>query len=202
MSSIHSLTKEQPSPTVAPSAVPDAPSHSHDAASSGLGRYVRRLSHNLTTREGLLGDYDYAWLCMPALPGMKGRKRVLPPFYALDAELPILLAGSSGLQHALAMLAGLIAPPIIFASSLNLDSVTQSYMISSSLIGCGECAITVEHWCLAYNIVIGILSLVQMSRIRLYKGYYLGTGMLTVVGTSFATLSTASSVSTELQSFS
>ena len=44
------------------------------------------------------------------------------------------------------------------------------------------------------EINLGILSLVQMSRIRLFKGYYLGTGLITVVGTSFATLSTASAV--------
>jgi len=33
-----------------------------------------------------------------------------------------------------------------------------------------------------------------MSRIPLFKGYYLGTGLISVVGTSFATLSTASAV--------
>ena len=49
-----------------------------------------------------------------------------------------LLAAASGLQHALAMLAGLITPPIIFASALSLDSATSAYMISASLIGCGE----------------------------------------------------------------
>lgn len=41
---------------------------------------------------------------------------------------------------------------------------------------------------------LGIMSLVQMSRIHLFKGYYLGTGLITVVGTSFATLSTANAV--------
>jgi uric acid-xanthine permease len=49
-------------------------------------------------------------------------------------------------------------------------------MISASLIGCG------------------ILSLVQMSRLKLWGRYYLGTGLLSVVGTSFATLSTAFAV--------
>lgn len=34
-----------------------------------------------------------------------------------------------------------------------------------------------------------------MSRIHLFRGYYLGTGLITVVGTSFATLSTANAVS-------
>ena len=41
----------------------------------------------------------------------------------------------------------------------------------------------------------GILSLVQMSRLKLFGGYYLGTGLISVVGTSFATLSTANAVS-------
>jgi hypothetical protein len=40
----------------------------------------------------------------------------------------------------------------------------------------------------------GMLSLVQMSRLKLFGGYYLGTGLITVVGTSFATLSTANAV--------
>jgi hypothetical protein len=62
----------------------------------------------------------------------------MPPFYALDAELPLFLAITSGLQHALAMLAGLITPPIIFAGALKLDSATSAYLISASLIGCGK----------------------------------------------------------------
>ncbi|EJD01748.1 xanthine/uracil permease [Fomitiporia mediterranea MF3/22] len=143
---------------------------------------AQRLKHKLTTREGWFGDYDYLWLCTPSLPlspskqSNHRRQRRLPPFYALDADIPLLLATACGLQHALAMLAGLITPPIIFATTLNLDTETQSYMVSASLIGCG------------------ILSLVQMSRLRLYKGYYLGSGLLSVVGTSFATLSTANAI--------
>jgi uric acid-xanthine permease len=92
-------------------------------------------------RHGWFGDYDYAWLCMPTLPFSTGSKRKVssgPPFYALDTDLPLFLAMTTGLQHALAMLAGLITPPIIFASSLNLDASMSSYMISASLIGCGE----------------------------------------------------------------
>ncbi|TDL30071.1 Xanthine/uracil permease [Rickenella mellea] len=165
MSSVGS-TKEQPAPIATPSPTPDR---------------HQKLVKKFTTREGWLGDYDYAWLCMPTLPFASGGKvNRSPPFYALEQELPILLALSCGLQHALAMLAGLITPPIIFASSLNLDSATQSYMVSASLIGCG------------------ILSLVQMSRIKLFRGYYLGTGLITVVGTSFATLSTANAIFTAL----
>ncbi|KIP02253.1 hypothetical protein PHLGIDRAFT_130842 [Phlebiopsis gigantea 11061_1 CR5-6] len=167
----HSIVKEQPEPTPAPQ-VP---------AGRG-GRLRARASHlarTFTTKEGWFGDYDYAWMCTPTLPCAvrSGRKKkTMPPFYALDSDLPILLALACGLQHALAMLAGLITPPIIFANALSLDAETSAYMISSSLIGCG------------------ILSLVQMSRLHLFKDYYLGTGLISVVGTSFATLSTANAI--------
>jgi hypothetical protein len=76
----------------------------------------------------------------------------------------------------LAMLAGLITPPIILSSALSLDGQLQSYLISACLIGCG------------------ILSSVQISRIKLWGRFRLGTGLISVVGTSFATLSTAFSV--------
>ena len=68
------------------------------------------VKRKLTTRRGWLGDYDYAWLCLPTLPFAK-RNRRPPPFYALDAELPLLLAIFTGFQHALAMLAGTHAAP-------------------------------------------------------------------------------------------
>jgi xanthine/uracil permease len=41
---------------------------------------------------------------MPSWPFSKTSRE--PPFYPLDAELPLALAIASGLQHALAMLAG------------------------------------------------------------------------------------------------
>ncbi|KAG9050435.1 hypothetical protein FS837_005508 [Tulasnella sp. UAMH 9824] len=141
---------------------------------------LEKTVHKVTTRDGWLGDYDFAWLCTPVLPWMKTKKSRAPPFYALDADLPLLLAIVCGFQHALAMLAGLITPPIIFASALSLDGKLSAYMISASLISCG------------------ILSLVQMSRIHLFGRFYLGTGLITVVGTSFATLSTAFSIFTAM----
>ncbi|TFK83210.1 xanthine/uracil permease [Polyporus arcularius HHB13444] len=155
-----------------PKAVPSPELATHKQGFRARATFVKR---KLTTRRGWLGDYDYAWLCLPSLPFAKRSQRP-PPFYALDAELPLTLAIFTGLQHALAMLAGLITPPIIFASALSLDSATSSYMISASLIGSG------------------ILSLVQLSRIPLFGGYYLGTGLISVVGTSFSTLSTANAI--------
>ncbi|KAI1796265.1 Xanthine/uracil permease [Ganoderma leucocontextum] len=174
--SFHSVTNEQPEKLPPPSLSQFQDPFAQRAW--GLGGRVKRIKWKVATRHGWLGDYDYAWLCMPNLPWKRGGKRAKtgPPFYALDSDLPIILAAASGLQHALAMLAGLITPPIIFANALNLDSEISAYMISASLIGCG------------------ILSLVQMSRLRLFGGYYLGTGLISVVGTSFATLSTANAI--------
>ncbi|KAF8918302.1 Xanthine/uracil permease [Mucidula mucida] len=138
---------------------------------------LSRIKEKVTTKAGWFGGYDYSWLCLPTMPFLRSYHTRSPPFYALDADMPLILAAASGLQHALAMLAGLITPPIIFASALNLDSQTSSYMISASLIGSG------------------ILSLVQMSRIRLFGGHYLGTGLISVVvGTSFSALSTANAI--------
>ncbi|KAL9933043.1 hypothetical protein V8E36_008298 [Tilletia maclaganii] len=45
-----------------------------------------------------------------------------------------------GLQHMLAMLAGLITPPTIFSTALSLPAETQAYMISTSLIVSGICS--------------------------------------------------------------
>ncbi|KAF8178010.1 xanthine/uracil permease [Pholiota molesta] len=95
---------------------------------------AERIKTKVTTKDGWIGDYDYAWLCTPKLP-FKHQANRPPPFYALDDDLPLVLAISSGLQHALAM------------------------------------------W-----------------RTPSFRGYYLGTGLISVVGTSFATLSTANAI--------
>ena len=132
----HSIVKEEPE-RVSPPAVRPHDYSSQDDPS--LRDKFRRAVRKFTTRDGWFGDYNYVWLCMPTLPFAIGgrKKRTMPPFYALDSELPLLLALACGLQHALAMLAGLITPPIIFASALSLDAETSAYMISASLIGCG-----------------------------------------------------------------
>ena len=136
--SIHTKSdtvEKQPEPIAAPSPHSEP---EHGPFYAGISGRLDYYKEKLTTRHGWLGEYDYAWLCMPTLPwGRKKGSKVAPPFYALDSELPILLAAASGLQHALAMLAGLITPPIIFASALSLDTETSEYMISASLIGCG-----------------------------------------------------------------
>ena len=144
--SMDSVTKQQPAPTAPPtltttSVTADAAATAQpNGASSFIKDKANWLRWKFTTREGWFGDYDYRWMCMPTLPISTKSSNVkrLPPFYGLNDELPLFLALSCGLQHALAMLGGLITPPIIFASSLNLDPEMRAYMISASLIGCGE----------------------------------------------------------------
>ena len=153
-----SIVADQPAPIAPPSHAyePHAnlDSSPRPRLSSSVQGFFSHFVTKLTTRNGWVGDYDYAWLCTPSLPFNVGKsssskpRRRAPPFYPLDSDLPLLLAATCGLQHALAMLAGLITPPIIFASALNLDAETSAYMISSSLIGCGTscpiCACSVK----------------------------------------------------------
>lgn len=133
----------------------------------------RSLIKTFTTRDGLIGDYDYAFLFMPNIPFVKKQRRAAP-FFSLHGKMPLFLALLLGFQHALSMLAGIITPPIILASTANLDSNTQAYLVSTSLIVCG------------------ILSSIQITRFHIpFTQYYIGTGIISVVGTSFATIPVA-----------
>lgn len=119
-----------------------------------------------------MGDYDYAALFTPNIPWLtaKRARKVEAPFFAIDARLPFLLAILLGFQHALAMLAGLTSPPLILAGSggANLSAADQQYVISAALIFC------------AFG------TAVQITRFKIWNtGYYIGTGLISVVGTSF-----------------
>lgn len=61
------------------------------------------------------------------------------PFFGLNDRMPVLLALLLGFQHALAMLAGVITPPIIIAGQggANLSADTSQYLVSTALIVCG-----------------------------------------------------------------
>lgn len=131
----------------------------------------RRVIRKWTTKDGFIGDYDYKYLFVPEIPFKKTLTK-RQPFFGLNSDMPLLLGFILGFQHALAMLAGVVTPPILIASAANLDSTTQEYLVSGSLI------------------VSGLLSCIQITRFHIYKTpYFLGTGLLSVVGTSFATIS-------------
>ena len=158
---IRAMVSAQPEPIPSPKVESGHQLESTSPRTSPIRQTLKKYKQKVTTKEGWLGDYNYAWygsiqsfstssihsskinifrLCTPSLPCLYRNDKRQPPFYALNQELPLLLAITCGLQHALAMLAGLITPPIIFASALNLDNATSAYLISASLIGCGMCA--------------------------------------------------------------
>lgn len=87
-------------------------------------------------RDGLIGTYDYAFLFKPNLPFMKKVRRAAP-FFGLHDRMPVFLALLLGFQHALAMLAGVITPPIILSNAAHLTGSQQRYLVSTSLIVCG-----------------------------------------------------------------
>ncbi|EHY57935.1 Uric acid-xanthine permease [Exophiala dermatitidis] len=140
-----------------------------------LADRANSLRKTFCTRNGLLGNYDYAFLFRPNVPFLK-RPRRASPFFGLDDPMPVVLAILLGFQHALAMLAGVMTPPIILAGQggANLAADHQQYLVSTALI------------------VSGILSAVQITRFNLFKSpYYLGTGLISVVGTSFSIIPVA-----------
>ncbi|KAK1254719.1 hypothetical protein MKX08_008714 [Trichoderma sp. CBMAI-0020] len=145
-----------------------------------LSRRLRSLRRAFTTRQGLLGDYDYGFLFRPNIPFLPkpkgGSARRKSPFFGLNDRMPVFLGLLLGLQHALAMLAGIITPPLILAGSggVNLPVEQQQYLVSTALI------------------VSGILSSIQITRFHIYKTpYYIGTGLISVVGISFSIIPVA-----------
>lgn len=119
-----------------------------------LSRRLRSLRRAFTTRDGLLGDYNYGVLFRPNIPFMsKGSGGGKSPFFGLNDRMPVFLGLLLGLQHALAMLAGIITPPLILSGpgGANLSTEQQQYLVSTALI------------------VSGILSSIQITRFHIYK---------------------------------
>ncbi|PHH61693.1 hypothetical protein CDD81_8038 [Ophiocordyceps australis] len=152
---------------------------------NALVRTLQSARHTFTTRQGLIGDYDYASLFRPTLPFIKRSPLANrnSPFFGIDDSMPVLLALLLGLQHALAMLAGVITPPILLSGpdGANLTPDEQHYLVSTALI------------------VSGILSCLQINRFRIPKTrYFIGTGVLSVVGISFSTIPIAQGAFTQM----
>ncbi|KAL1407939.1 hypothetical protein Q8F55_004736 [Vanrija albida] len=128
-----------------------------------------RTLKSLGSKDAWLGDYNYGSLFIPNMPWSKTKREL--PFYGVNDQLPYLLMIILGLQHALAMVGGLVVPPLLLGggAGANLGPEVQQYLISGSLI-----------WC-------AIGTVVQVSRVRIWgTKYYIGTGLISVTGTSFA----------------
>ncbi|KAI1424940.1 permease family-domain-containing protein [Xylaria sp. FL1777] len=152
------------------------------ATRRSIGDRLQGVKKTFLTRDGLLGDYDYAFLFRPNIPFMRKRRQV-SPFFGLNDKLPVFLAVLLGFQHALAMLAGVITPPIILsgAAGVNLETELQQYLVSAALI------------------VSGILSMIQITRFHI-RGtpYFLGTGLISVIGVSFTVIPVAEGAFTQM----
>ncbi|KAF8243283.1 Xanthine/uracil permease [Wilcoxina mikolae CBS 423.85] len=153
-------------PSVSSSRAPDHSQSSFFKAAFDEAKFL------LTTREGLIGDYDYAYLLTPNIPPFnkkyKDRKQ---PFFGIDDRIPLLLTLLLGIQHALSMIGGAVSPPLLIAgaSGANLSPDEISYLVSASLI------------------LSGFFSFFQIARFRIFNtGLWIGTGMLSVVGESFS----------------
>lgn len=137
----------------------------------------------LNAKEKILGEgdgYDYSTLCMPSLPW--GKKRQPMKFYPLNEPLPLLLSLVMGLQHAFAMVGGLITPPYVLAK-FTIDGFPfqnielQQYAIVAALITSGICT------------CINVLRFkIPFSKKIFGRTLYIGTGLLSVMGTSSTVL--------------
>lgn len=100
-------------------------------------------------------------------------------FYSLDEPIPILFALLMGLQHAFAMVGGLITPPLVvlkFSVDFGNTSLHQ-YGISAALITSGICTI------------INVAKFPIPGSDKIFgRVMYLGSGVLSVMGTSFTFL--------------
>merc|ERR1719487_2864581 len=101
-----------------------------------------------------------------------------PVFLGKDAKIGLLLSIVMGLQHALAMVAGIATPPSLIAGDACFPWQKDPKM----------CALK-PYLINAAWMTSGILTIVQVFRAKLGgSGYYLGTGLISVMGTSFTFL--------------
>jgi len=125
--------------------------------------------------KAFFGDYDYKFLFTPRLP-WSASARVLPPFFARNDKIAPFLAIVMGLQHALAMISGIVVVPFVIAK-FSMDGfpwkneALYQYIISAALISCG------------------IMTFFQVMQFRIPgTKMVVGTGLISVLGTSFTFL--------------
>ena len=96
-------------------------------------------------------------------------KDYVAPFYGLNDEIPILLTLLLGLQHALTMIGSIVSPPLAIAGgAFNFDPSITQYLVSAAFI------------------TTGIATALQVTRVHIAKTpFFIGTGLLSVVGPTF-----------------
>ncbi|OIW29743.1 purine permease [Coniochaeta ligniaria NRRL 30616] len=155
---------------------PDSVVNSTFPEEGAVGKYhgwqarLTYLKWMFTTKAGWLGDYDYLYLVTPNIwPLNRKYKDYKAPFYGLNDEVPILLTIILGLQHALCMIGSIVSPPLAIAGgAFYLDAATTEYLVSAAFI------------------CTGIATALQVTRVHLAKTpFFIGTGLLSVVGPTF-----------------
>ncbi|KAG1674138.1 hypothetical protein FOA52_015769 [Chlamydomonas sp. UWO 241] len=123
-------------------------------------------------RRVIIGDYDYKTMCMPAWNpwSKKIHHDANMKFFGPNEPMPVFLMLVMGLQHALAMVGGIITPPVLVGLATR-DADTKQALVSAALI------------------VSSLCTVLQVVRIPIYgTQYYVGSGLLSVIGTSFTFL--------------
>lgn len=130
------------------------------------------------TRTGLIGEYDWSWLCTPSLNPFS-QKKLRPPLF-LGKDEPLALGPSLvfGLQHALAMLGGILTPPLLIA-----NDACFPWQYDEELCGSREYLISASLF------VSGLLSIMQIVRVKLctyvwLRGPPVRSGLLLVTHSS------------------
>lgn len=95
-------------------------------------------------------------------------------FYGLEEKPPFISSIFAALQHLLAIFVPIITPTLIIASALKLDLATSSYLVSMSLL------------------VSGVATWIQVRKFG-----PVGSGLLSIQGTSFTFLDTCVSIGAE-----
>lgn len=126
---------------------------------------------------------NYVDMCIPEMPWKKKEEKKKLNFYSKNEPIPYALAAIMGLQHAFAMVGGLITPPLVIfrfaVCGFGPDACPdlEQYAISAALITSGICSwINVSQFSIPFTEKI------------FGRTLCLGAGVLSVMGTSFTFL--------------
>ena len=142
------------------------------------------------TKEGFFGTGQYNYMDMCCKFGLPFCMKEVPPptYFAKEEKLPLLFSLFLGLQHCLAMLVG------IATSGGRLIANDTCFVFQRDSEMCER-----MPWMISVAwITSGILTAVQVFRFKV-KGtkYFLGTGLISVMGTSFTFLPIARTMTLE-----
>lgn len=121
-------------------------------------------------KAALLGDYDWAFLCMPRFPFCdKGKEYPPPPFFGHDEPLGLAVALMVGLQHALTMSTNIITPAILVFNVV-MSNFPDIYnpALGDEQAANRERALDVAQYLVSASLICsGIGTMIQVSTIKI-----------------------------------